>query len=121
MSCLDVNTIENHQTCANLIKSTLDIANLLLQEYNSTPKLCCDIVVLYCSCLSPVSGIIFFNNAFDAIMALLDFGKMSYEKREPNLLNIVVPNFICLTIITLARYGKDTIIKHTNVSIWRII
>ncbi|KOC70339.1 Condensin-2 complex subunit G2 [Habropoda laboriosa] len=101
ISCIDMNNIENHQTCIDLIKNTFDISNLLLKEYNSTPKLCCDIVLLYCSCLSPVSGIIFLNKAFDAIIILLDFSQMAYEKQEPNLLNIVVPNFICMTNIDM--------------------
>lgn len=88
----------------------------LIKECNSTPKLCCDIVLLYCSCLSLATGIVFCSNAFDTIMTLLDFSKMAYEKHEPNLLDIVVPNFACVTIVTLSRYNKDMLLKYTDVS-----
>lgn len=111
-----MNTIENHQTCINLIRSTFDISNYLLKEYNSTSKLCCDIVLLYCSCLSSAIGIVFMNNAFDTIIMLLDFSKMAYEKQEPSLLEIIVPNFACVMMVTLTKYDKDKLFKYTNVS-----
>ena len=106
--------IDNHQVCTRLIKCTFDISNVLLKEHNSTPKLCCDIVLLYCSCLSPTGGVVFLTNAFDAIMKLLDFSKMAYENKEPNLLDIVVPNLVCVTMVSLTRYSKDVLSKHTN-------
>lgn len=115
MPQMDVD-IDSHQVCTRLIKCTFDISNVLLKEYNSTPKLCCDIVLLYCSCLSPTGGVVFLTNAFDAIMKLLDFSKMAYENKEPNLLDTVVPNLVCVTMVTLTRYSKDVLSKHTNVS-----
>nr|XP_033199857.1 uncharacterized protein LOC117162115 [Bombus vancouverensis nearcticus] len=114
ISHIDVNIIENHYTCINIIKSTFDMSNLLLKECNITPKLCCDIVLLYCSCLSSPNGIIFLNDAFDAIMMLLDFSKMAYDEQEPNLLNIVVPNFVCIVMVTLTKCSKDILLKYTN-------
>ncbi|XP_031848485.1 condensin-2 complex subunit G2 isoform X1 [Nomia melanderi] len=110
---LDVD-IEGREICIDLIKCTLDTSNLLIKEYNSTPKLCCDIVLLYCSCLSPVGGVVFLNNAFDAILKLLDFGKMAFDNNEPNLLDIIVPNFVCVTMVTLTRYNEDVLAKHTD-------
>ena len=117
ISHIDVNIIENQHICLKIIKSTFDVSNLLVKEYNATPKLCCDIVLLYCSCLSSSNGIIFLNDAFDAIMMLLDFSKMAYDKKEPNLLKTIVPNFICIIMVTLTRYNKDILFKYTNVSI----
>ncbi|CAK9812038.1 Condensin-2 complex subunit G2 [Anthophora plagiata] len=114
LSRIDMSNIENHKICIDLMKNTFDTSNVLLKECNSTPKLCCDIVLLYCSCLSPVSGIVFLNEAFDAIMVLLDFSQMAYEKQEPNLLNVVVPNFVCVTMVTLTRYDEDILLKYTN-------
>ncbi|CAK9823358.1 Condensin-2 complex subunit G2 [Anthophora retusa] len=114
ISRIDMSKIENHKICIDLMKNTFDMSNLLLKEYNSTSKLCCDIVLLYCSCLSPVSGIVFLNEVFDAIMVLLDFSQMAYEKQEPNLLNVVVPNFVCVTMVTLTRYDEDILLKYTN-------
>ncbi|KZC07698.1 Condensin-2 complex subunit G2 [Dufourea novaeangliae] len=90
---------ESRQICTDLIKCTLDTSNLLIKEYNCTPKLCCDIVLLYCSCLSPTGGVVFLNYAFDAILKLLDFSKMAFENHERNLLDIIVPNFVCVTMI----------------------
>ncbi|XP_076644582.1 condensin-2 complex subunit G2 [Halictus rubicundus] len=110
---LDVET-ENREICIDLIKHTLETSNLMIKEYNSTPKLCCDIVLLYCSCLSPVGGVVFLNNAFDAILKLLDFSKMAFENNETNLLDIVVPNFVCVTMVTLTRYNEDILAKHTD-------
>ncbi|XP_076161219.1 condensin-2 complex subunit G2 isoform X2 [Ptiloglossa arizonensis] len=104
----------SHKICIDLIKCTFDVLNLLLKEYNSTPKLCCDIVLLYCNCLSPVGGVIFLNNAFDALMNLLDFSKMAYENHEPNLLEVIVPNFVCITMVTLSRCNQDVMVKQTN-------
>ncbi|KAG6803695.1 hypothetical protein HZU73_00958 [Apis mellifera caucasica] len=114
ISQIDINTIENHQTCINIIRSTFDISNYLLEEYNSTSKLCCDIVLLYCSCLSSAIGIVFMNNAFDAITMLLDFSKMAYKKQEPSLLEIIVPNFACVMMVTLTKYDQDKLFKYTN-------
>ena len=51
------------------------------------------------------------TNAFDAIMKLLDFSKMAYENKEPNLLDIVVPNLVCVTMVTLTRYSKGCFIQ----------
>ncbi|KOX76078.1 Condensin-2 complex subunit G2 [Melipona quadrifasciata] len=101
MSHVDVNIIENHHICIKIIKSTFDVSNLLMKEYNATPKLCCDIVLLYCSCLSSSNGFIFLNEIFDAIMLLLDFSKMAYDKKDKNLLKTIVPNFICITMIDM--------------------
>nr|XP_012141181.1 PREDICTED: condensin-2 complex subunit G2-like [Megachile rotundata] len=114
ISHIDVDTLDSHSTCINLIRTTFDMSNLLLKGCNNTPKLCCDIVLLYCCCLSSESGVAFLNNAFDAIMILLDFGKTAYENQEPNLINIVVPNFVCVTMITLTKYNKGVLIKYTN-------
>ncbi|OAD53598.1 Condensin-2 complex subunit G2 [Eufriesea mexicana] len=114
ISHVDVNIIENHQICISIIKSTFDMSEWLLKEYNSTPKLCCDIVLLYCSCLSLAIGIVFCSSAFDTIMTLLDFSKMAYEKREPNLLNIVVPNFVCVTMVTLTRLKNITLASKAH-------
>ncbi|XP_015429249.1 PREDICTED: uncharacterized protein LOC107185981 [Dufourea novaeangliae] len=105
---------ESRQICTDLIKCTLDTSNLLIKEYNCTPKLCCDIVLLYCSCLSPTGGVVFLNYAFDAILKLLDFSKMAFENHERNLLDIIVPNFVCVTMVTLTRYNQDILAKHTN-------
>lgn len=109
---------ENRQMCICLIKCTLDASNLYLTEYNSTPKLCCDIVLLYCSCLPLSSSAVFLNHAFEAMMKLLDFGKIAYENEEKNLLDIVVPNFVCVIMITLTKYNKSILTTHTNVSIY---
>ncbi|KAK9295730.1 hypothetical protein QLX08_010030 [Tetragonisca angustula] len=114
ISHVDVNIIENHHICIKIIKNTFDVSNLLVKEHNATPKLCCDIVLLYCNCLSSSNGFIFLNDAFDAIMMLLDFSKMAYNKKEPNLLKTIVPNFICITMVTLTRYNKDILFKYTN-------
>nr|XP_034181112.1 condensin-2 complex subunit G2-like isoform X1 [Osmia lignaria] len=114
ISHIDVDTIENYSTCMDLIKITFDISNLLLKGCNSTPKLCCDIVLLYCRCLSTEIGVAFLNNAFNAIMIALDFSKIAYENQEPNLINIVVPNFVYVTMITLTKCKKDILIKYTN-------
>ncbi|XP_076762134.1 uncharacterized protein LOC143430048 [Xylocopa sonorina] len=113
-SRIDANIIENHQICVNIIKSTFDVSNLLLKDCNCTPKLCCDIVLLYCSCLSLTSGVVFLSNAFDGIISLLDFSRMAYEKEERNLLEIVMPNFICVTMVALTTCGSDVLPKYTN-------
>ncbi|XP_076231454.1 condensin-2 complex subunit G2 [Calliopsis andreniformis] len=105
---------ENHQICISLIKCTFNVSNTLLEKCNITPKLCCDIVLLYCNCLSLSEGTVFLNNAFDAIIKLLDFSKMAYENEEPNLLDIVVPNFVCVMMITLTKCNQDTLAKNTN-------
>ncbi|XP_076294186.1 condensin-2 complex subunit G2 isoform X2 [Lasioglossum baleicum] len=110
---LDVES-ENRQISIDLIKHTLATSNLMMKEYNSTPKLCCNIVLLYCSCLSPVGGVVFFNNAFDAILILLDFSKMAFENNETNLLGIVVPNFVSATMVILTGYNEDILAKHTG-------
>ncbi|CAL7939225.1 unnamed protein product [Xylocopa violacea] len=114
MSRIDVNVIENHQICINIIKSTFDMSNLLLKDYNCTAKLCCDVVLLYCSCLSLASGVVFLSNAFDGIISLLEFSKMAYENEERNLLDIVMPNFICVTMVALTTCGNDVLSKYTN-------
>nr|XP_033329544.1 condensin-2 complex subunit G2-like [Megalopta genalis] len=106
--------IENRKMSIDLIKCTLDTLNLLIQESKSSPKLCCDIVLLYRCCLFPVGGVVFLNNAFDAILKLLDFGKMAYENDEPNLLDVVVPNMLCIAMATLNKHNEDMLVKHAG-------
>ncbi|XP_053981260.1 condensin-2 complex subunit G2-like isoform X1 [Hylaeus volcanicus] len=110
---IDVDT-DSHQICIDLMKCTFHMLNLLLKECNSTPKLCCDIVLLYCKCLTMARGVIFLNDAFDASMKLLDFSKMAYENQEPNLLKVIVPNFVCTVMVTLTKCDENILAKQTN-------
>ncbi|XP_043250642.1 uncharacterized protein LOC122396378 isoform X2 [Colletes gigas] len=110
---VDLDT-DSHQICIDLMKCTFDILNLFMKEYDSTPKLCCDIVLLYSSCLTSLGGVAFLTNAFDGLFKLLDFSKMAYENQEPNLLKIVVPNFVSIIMVTLTRYDQSVLAKQTN-------
>ncbi|XP_078039649.1 condensin-2 complex subunit G2 isoform X2 [Augochlora pura] len=109
----DIDT-EDRVICTDLIKCTLDTLKLLVQECDSSPKLCCDIVLLYRCCLFPVGGVVFLKSAFDMIQKLLDFSNMAYRNNEHNLLDIVVPNFVCIVMVTLINYNEDILVKYTD-------
>lgn len=113
---LKVNSIKENQFSTNLLKNTFSILNSFLKEYKVTPKSCCDIVLLYCGCISLPNGIIFFDEIFDAIISLLDYSKIAYANQERNLIRIVVPNLFCATMITLTKYSDEVVITHTEVS-----
>ncbi|XP_017877369.1 condensin-2 complex subunit G2-like [Ceratina calcarata] len=104
---IDVRNLQDHQICINIVRSIFHAFNSLMKDYNSTPKLCCDIVLLYCHFLTLASGVVFLKDAFDGMFVLLEFSKMAYENGETSLLGIVVPNFISVTLTALNRYSKD--------------
>lgn len=106
---------KKHQFPINTLKIVFGVCNSMVKECQLSTKICCKIIVLYFKSISSSVGIIFMHDALKAIIAFLNFNKIQYRNEDSNLLNTVLPKFLCAVMISLNKYSEDIIIAHTNV------
>ncbi|XP_046834422.1 condensin-2 complex subunit G2-like isoform X2 [Vespa crabro] len=105
---------KKHQFPINILKIVFNVCNSMIKECQLSTKICCKIIILYFKSISSSVGIIFIHDALKAIIALLHFNKTQYYNEDSNLLNTILPKFLCAAMISLNEYSEDNIIAYTN-------
>lgn len=97
----------------DLLKSVLNTSNNMINELKASPKLCCEIIILYSKCLMEKCGIIFVKFALVTILALMKFSTKMFKNDESKLLKTLVPSLFVAVMITLTKYPETLIKAHT--------
>ena len=87
----------------------------MITQFKAHPKLCCEIIILYCKSLIAKCGIAFVNDALVTVLSLMQFSTDIYSNGASELLK-VVPSLFAAVMVTLTKYPVDLVKKYTNVS-----
>lgn len=114
---LQMPTMEKHKTHKFpiiILKIVIKVCNSMINECQLSTKICCRIIILYMKTVISSVGIIFLEDAFKAIIALLNLNKIQYDNKDSNLLNAILPKFLSAVMISLNKYSEDVIISYKN-------
>ncbi|KAI4489395.1 hypothetical protein M0802_011150 [Mischocyttarus mexicanus] len=105
---------KKHKFPINILKIVIEVCNSIINECQLSTKICCKIIIIYLKSIILSVGIIFLEDAFTAIIALLNLNKIQYDNKDSNLLNTILPKFLSAVMISLNKYSEDVIISYTN-------
>ncbi|KAI4474191.1 hypothetical protein M0804_014974 [Polistes exclamans] len=105
---------KTHKFPIIILKIVINVCNSMINECQLSTKICSRIIILYLKTVISSVGIIFLEDAFKAIIALLNFNKIQYDNKDSNLLNTILPKFLSTVMISFNKYSEDVIISYKN-------
>ncbi|XP_012283847.1 condensin-2 complex subunit G2 isoform X2 [Orussus abietinus] len=98
----------------NLLKIIFNIGNRMMLRLHATPKLCCELVLLYSKCLVTQSGIVFVNEVLITLKTLTSFEESVYMDEASIVLGMIIPRLLAAVMITLTKHTWEDTINYAN-------